>query len=87
MKKYIIFTIIFAVLIAVLSLCNNYENIYNKDVIIIDIDNDAITTKDNQGFLWTFTSNGDFTIGQHLTLIFNDQHTNTIFDDEIIDIK
>lgn len=87
MKKFIISFILIGLCLIGISLLNANESIYTRVVIVVSIDDTTITTKDKQGFIWQFISNSDIQEGQRLILVFNDMHTNTIFDDEVIDIK
>ena len=85
--KFLIGIVIVMLGVLTLSIANNTEQIYNREVIVIDIQGQEVITKDKSGFVWSFDSNNDIAIGQHLTLTMNDMHTSTIFDDEIVDIK
>ena len=87
MKKFIISFVLIGLCIIGISLLNANESTYTRDVIVVSIDDTTITTKDKQGFIWQFISNSDIQEGQHLILVFSNMHTNTIFDDEVIDVK
>lgn len=82
MKKIII---IFSVLI-LLGLLNTIESRYTREVTVKRVEETAITVEDKQGYIWEFKGD-DYKVGQHITVVMNDNHTSNIYDDEIIEVK
>ncbi len=65
-----------------------WENHYITNAKIITIENTDITIEDEKGNLWTFYTDGDFTIGEEIVVTMFNNHTNLIIeDDEIEAIK
>ena len=45
-----------------------------------------IIVEDKQGHCWSFIGD-DYTVGQEITVVMNDNHTSIITDDRIVDVK
>jgi hypothetical protein len=62
------------------------ESTYTRDVIVTKVDCIEVTVQDKQGHHWSFYGD-DYTVGQEITVVMNDQHTSSIYDDTIINVK
>lgn len=84
MKKCIIVFILF-ILVAGLFFDNSY-NVYEKETIVINLDyeNNIVTLKDNNGFLWDFKGCEDWMIGDKCLCIFMNNYTFYTIKDDII---
>lgn len=67
----------------------NFENIYPKTMKVeeINIMENLVTLIDGNGFEWKFQGVEDWKVGDICACTMYDNNTETIFDDEIIDIK
>lgn len=86
MKNTIIGITIIIGIIMFIGLCNSWEAHYTKEVEVIRIDNQEITTKDKQGNIWIFTGT-DYNIKDKITITLYDNHTSIITDDIITKVK
>ena len=77
---------IVTIIILVISLFNSLESRYTRDVTVKSVEGTTITVEDNRGYVWEFKGD-DYKVGQHITIVMNDNHTSNIYDDEIIEIK
>ena len=59
---------------------------YTREVVVIDIQGQEVTVEDKQGNLWSFKGT-DYKIDQELVIVMYDNHTGTIYDDEIVKVK
>ena len=73
-------------IIMVLSVVGMLESTYTRDVVVTDVDCIEVTVEDRQGHHWSFYGD-DYTVGQEITVVMNDQHTSSIYDDTIVDVK
>ena len=89
MKKMIII----ALLITASFLLGAYSRDNSKEYptcgIIVDVnyDTDVATFEDFNGFQWSFYGVEDWMTGDIIAVIMNDNNTETIFDDKIVDYK
>ena len=85
MKKIICFTLAIIILITVcaMTIKTNNNEYYTKNVKVVEINNDEIITVDNNGNLWAFYDNNNFSINQNLVIRLNTNNTTTIYDDII----
>lgn len=65
------------------------ETLYPMTTIVVDLDheNDVVTCKDFNGYLWQFEGCEDWQEGDICSMIMNDNGTPKIFDDEIVSVK
>lgn len=68
-----------------LGWAGSLESTYTRKATITNISGDTIYCTDTCGYLWEYYGNG--TIGQYVTLIINDNHTSSITDDVIMEVK
>ena len=85
-KRVITTTIITVIIILTISLLNTIESRYTRDVTVKSVEGTVITIEDKQGYIWEFNGD-DYKVGQHITVVMNDNHTSNIFDDEIVKVK
>ena len=78
--------IIVLTIIMMLGILGHYEHHYTRDVVVVDIQNQEVTVEDKQGNLWCFNGT-DYTVNQELVIMMFDNHTGTIYDDEIVKIR
>ena len=74
------------VAIVVVGLMGMIETTYTRDVVVTDVDCIEIIVEDKQGHCWSFIGD-DYTVGQEITVVMNDNHTSIITDDRIVDVK
>lgn len=74
------------VAIVVVGLMGMIESTYTRDVVVTKVDCIEVTVQDKQGHHWSFYGD-DYTVGQKITVVMNDQHTSSIYDDTIINVK
>ena len=63
-----------------------WSNTYERKAEVIKIKNEIITVKSKDGNIWEFEGDG-FRVGQTVTLTMDNQGTDKIEDDRIIDVK
>ena len=86
LKKKIQLILFFILFVGGLIFCNYVERTYTKATVIA-IEDDIITVKDFQGFVWEFTGN-NFYVGEQIELVIDNNLTDdTIIDDKIKNIK
>ena len=78
--------LIVVAIIMVLSVVGMLETTYTRDVVVTDVDCIEVTVEDRQGHRWSFYGD-DYTVGQEITVVMNDNHTSIITDDRIVDVK
>lgn len=78
--------LIVVAIIMVLSVVGMLETTYTRDVVVTDVDCIEVTVEDRQGHHWSFYGD-DYTVGQEITVVMNDNHTSIITDDRIVDVK
>lgn len=71
--------------ILVLGFMWNIESTYTRQVTVTNSDNGVVTAKDNCGYIWEYK--GSATVGDNVTLIMSDNHTNKITDDIVKGVK
>ena len=84
MIKKIVLVVVVA--IVVIGLMGMIESTYTRDVVVTKVDCIEVTVQDKQGHHWSFYGD-DYTVGQEITVVMNDQHTSSIYDDTIVDVK
>ena len=77
--------IVLAVVI-VIGIVGMIETTYTRDVVVTKVDCIEVTVQDKQGHHWSFYGD-DYTVGQEITVVMNDNHTSIITDDRIVDVK
>lgn len=67
----------------------NFENIYPKTMKVetINVTENLVTLIDGNGFKWGFEGVEDWSVGDIVACTMYDNNTETIFDDEIIDMR
>jgi hypothetical protein len=86
MKGIITTILIIIILLTMLGISNTVEAHYNREVVVTDVDCIEVTVEDEQGHLWSFFGS-DYRVGQQLTVVMYDNHTDSITDDEIVRVK
>lgn len=66
-----------------IGIMQTIESTYTRDVVVTKIQDNIITTQDNQGYVWEFYGEG-YSKGQAIKLTMSDNHTSNIEDDTII---
>lgn len=62
------------------------STLYSNSAEIVEIENDVVTIKDSNGYLWTFYGAESRQVGDFVVCIMDTVKTSTIFDDEIINV-
>ena len=78
--------VLVVVAIVVVGLMGMIETTYTRDVVVTDVDCIEIIVEDKQGHCWSFIGD-EYTVGQEITVVMNDNHTSIITDDRIVDVK
>lgn len=78
--------VIVLVVITVIGLMGTIETTYTRDVVVTDVNCIEVTVEDRQGHRWSFFGD-EYKVGQEITVVMNDNHTSTITDDRIVDVK
>lgn len=68
-----------------LGICGGYESTYTRRATITAIKGNTVYCQDSCGYLWKYEGEGR--IGDNITLVMNDNHTSTITDDIITEVK
>lgn len=63
----------------------NEKNTYPKTMKVVDIQEDIVTVKDANGFIFQFEGAEDWMIGDFCSCIMDSKGTEEILDDEIIE--
>lgn len=88
MKKTLVAAAAVLFLFLALGKMWNAESTYIKEGVIVCINQDTITFKDDCNFYWEYYSTGEERVGQRLKATMKDQHTDSyIFDDEVMEVK
>ena len=82
MRKVLVVVIV----ILLISVCYTLESQYTREAEVVNVDCIEVTVEDSQGFEWSFYGEG-YQVGQMVTLKMNDNHTDSVTDDIIIDVK
>lgn len=87
MRKIIIFVLVMVTLFGATVKACDYESHYKRLAIITKIENEIVTVEDlDTGNIWEFNGTG-FDEGDEVRLVFFDNHTEEIEDDEIVDVE
>ena len=78
--------VLVVIAIVVIGLIGTIESTYTRDVVVTKVDCVEVTVQDKQGHLWSFYGD-DYTVGQEIIVVMNDQHTSSIYDDTIVKVK
>lgn len=83
MKKIVIMVIMLMMLMNTANAC-----VYTKCVVVIDVEDTCIMCVDDNGDVWAFYGSADdeWTVGETLILMMEDNSTVTIYDDCVIDV-
>jgi hypothetical protein len=88
MRKGIATFVLFVLFVICCGFVGNMEAHYYRDGVVVECDNDVIVIVDNVGEEWICDNcYKDVTEGCHVRMRMFDCHTNSIFDDEIKDVK
>ena len=63
------------------------KDIYPASMIVIEVENNIVTLEDFNGYTWEFEGAEDWQVGDICACIMNDNGTDKIFDDEIVQTK
>lgn len=78
--------IILTVILLFIGFIEHIETHYTRDVVVVEVQNQGVTVEDKQGNLWSFNGT-DYTVDQEITVVMYDNHTGTMYDDEIVKVK
>lgn len=69
------------------STCSYIETHYTRNAIVTNVNQNLVTAKDENGYLWEFEGEG-FEKDTEVKLIMDTNHTDSnIFDDKVIDVR
>lgn len=87
MKKKIISFISLFIVILCFCFCSFTETHYTKNAIVTNVNQNLITVKDENGYLWEFEGEG-FEEDTEVKLIMDTNHTDSnTLDDKVIDVR
>lgn len=87
MKKKIMSFISLFIVVLCFCFCSFAETHYTKNAIVTNVNQNLITAKDENGYLWEFEGEG-FEEDTEVKLIMDTNHTDSnIFDDKVIDAR
>ena len=86
MKKLII-TALLTTSMALGTFSNSKEYPTCGTVVSVNHETDVVVFEDFNGLRWGFKGAEDWMVDDIIAVIMNDQGTETIFDDEIVDVK
>ena len=61
-------------------------NLYTTRAIVVHIDKDLVMCEDTNGEMWCFEGADEWTEEDEIILLMNDNSTEDIYDDEVIDV-
>ena len=73
-------------LFLVIGVSNTLESTYTREGVVVSVDHNTVTVQDAKGYQWDFEGTG-YTLNQEITMVMNDNHTSTIFDDTVLRVK
>lgn len=74
-------------LMAMLAVGGYADSTYTLNAKVISVSNNTVAFVDTEGDVWEAENCGDFSIGESVKLTMFSNHTNTIFDDEIVNVR
>lgn len=77
--------IIIIIMIMLYSLVSCIDTHYTKDMMITNVDNTTVTAIDTQDNVWVFYAD-NVAIGQEITAVMYNNHTITMYDDEVVGV-
>jgi hypothetical protein len=78
--------LILIVILLFISFIGYAETHYTRAVVVVDIQGQEVTVEDKQGNLWSFNGT-DYKVDQEITVVMYDNHTGTMYDDVIEEVK
>lgn len=81
----IAFVLIVAMIIVVVP--KKKTEIYPQTMVVVKVDNDVVTLADFNGFMYEFEGAEDWMVGDICSCIMDDNGTEKVFDDKIVDTK
>lgn len=85
MKTLVKVLVVLSLFLAV-GVSNTLESTYTREGVVVSIDHNTVTVQDAKGYQWDFEGTG-YTLNQEITMVMNDNHTSTIFDDTVLRVK
>ena len=86
MKKFLFNLLIVVCIIGFIGLLGGMESTYTREGQVISVKDNIVTVEDKSGFLWELETD-ELKEGQEVVLKMNDNHTDVITDDVIVDYK
>lgn len=78
--------LILIVILLFIGFIGHIETHYTRDVVVVEVQGQEVAVEDRQGNLWCFKGT-DYKIDQELVIVMYDNHTGTMYDDEIVKVK
>ena len=85
MKTLVKVLVVLSLFLAV-GVSNTLESTYTREGVVVSVDHNTVTVQDAKGYQWDFEGTG-YTLNQEITMVMNDNHTSTIFDDTVLRVK
>ena len=73
-------------LFLVIGVSNTLESTYTREGVVVGINHNTVTVQEAKGYQWDFEGTG-YRLNQEITMVMNDNHTSTIFDDTVLRVK
>lgn len=74
-------------LMAMLAVGGYVDSTYTLNAEVISVNNNIVAFVDTEGDVWEAYECGVFSIGEVVKLTMFNNHTDTIYDDEIVNVK
>ena len=86
MKRFLLNLLVIICLLGCIGIANTIEATYIREGQVISVKDNIVTVEDKSGFLWKLETD-ELKEGQEVVLKMNDNHTDVITDDVIVDYK
>ena len=86
MKKFLFNLLVVVCIIGFIGLLGGMEATYTREGQVISVKDNIVMVEDKSGFLWELGTD-ELKEGQEVVLKMNDNHTDIITDDVIVDYK
>lgn len=88
MTKKVVMTVLFIVMfVGVVGKVGDLTTKYNREGVVVEVNNNEIVVVDNQDNVWCFYGEG-YTVGDNVTMkMFTNNTDGNIYDDVIVKIK
>lgn len=86
MKRFLLNLLVVVCLLGCVGIANTIESTYTRNGVVISVKDNIVMVEDRSGFLWELETD-ELKEGQEVVLKMNDNHTDIITDDVIVNYK